>query len=107
MRGKERGTGCTLRSVGGSGFVQQVSAGTRAREVGKEILLLTSGAQGPVFAPAKPAFPPSMAVAEPRIRPPTAAGPAAASRISCHAVAAKPARQGWHPLLNKDLYQHP
>src|SRR5690606_39676189 len=42
----------------------------------------TFGARGQVFAPAKPAFPPSMAVAEPR--------------ISCHAVAAQPARQGWH-----------
>src|SRR5690606_22262394 len=50
----------------------------------REDKFLAIGAQGPVFAPAKPAFPPSMAVAEPR--------------ISCHAVAAKPARQGWHAI---------
>src|SRR5690606_33238599 len=43
----------------------------------REDKFLAIGARGPVFAPAKPAFPPSMAVAEPR--------------ISCHIVAAKPA----------------
>src|SRR5690606_25033210 len=54
----------------------------QATKLGRGDKIPTSGAQGPVFAPAKPAFPPSMAVAEPR--------------ISCHAVAAQPARQGWH-----------
>src|SRR5690606_29618104 len=44
--GKDRGTGCTLRSVGVSGFFQQGSAGTRAREDCKEILLLTLGRRG-------------------------------------------------------------
>src|SRR5690606_23298249 len=46
MPGKDRGTGCTLRSVGVSGFFQQGSAGTRAREDCKEILLLTLGRRG-------------------------------------------------------------
>src|SRR5690606_23316173 len=35
--GKDRGTGCTLRSVGVSGFFQQGLAGTRARGVRKGI----------------------------------------------------------------------
>ncbi len=52
MPGKDRGTGCTLRSVGVSGFFQQGSAGTRAREDCKENLLLTLGRRG--GAPHKP-----------------------------------------------------
>src|SRR5690606_11623833 len=43
--------------------------------------------------------------AEPRIRPPTAACPEAAGRISRHAVTAKPARQGWHKRARKQALQ--
>src|SRR5690606_32068069 len=84
------------------GLVNEDKAGTRAREVRKEIPLLTLGRRGGAphqaangglfsgrfFAPAKPAFPPSMAVA--------------ASRISRHAVTAKPAqRAGVQPARLK------
>src|SRR5690606_23306589 len=52
MPAKDRGTGCTLRSVGVGGIFQQGSAGTRAREDCKETLLLTLGRRG--GAPHKP-----------------------------------------------------